>query len=211
MQTPVHLLGPPPSHRGQVWIVSTCWIPQAPVAAQRGARGGEAAAAVWVRWAQERCDAPASFLECSGLGFLGGQSPESRWDPRRASARVLSPCRTPRGSGACEAGRRAAGPGRPGRGGRRRSRRRRRTRSNSTRSRLCPRCRSCASPTAAGPPPRRRCRDLRAERGRSGPHPACAHRRPGLPQGQGGDLAVGETVSRLEVHMGTCKVTRLPA
>lgn len=57
--------------------MSTCWIPQAPVAAQRGTRGGEAAAAVWVRWEQESCDVPASFLECSGLGFLGGKPRES--------------------------------------------------------------------------------------------------------------------------------------
>lgn len=41
LHTPAHLLALPPSHRGQVWVLSTCWILEEPVAAQRGAQKGE--------------------------------------------------------------------------------------------------------------------------------------------------------------------------
>lgn len=78
--------------------------------------------------------------------------------------RAQRPCRSPRGSGACEAWRWGAAPPRSGWAGWRRRTRRWTTRSSSTRSRWSRRCRSSAWRTGASPPPRWWCKGLRAEK-----------------------------------------------
>lgn len=86
------------------------------------------------------------------------------WTAANPRCRAQRPCRSPRGSGACEAWRWGAAPPRSGWAGRRRRTRRWTTRSSSTRSKWSRRCRSSAWRTGASPPPRWWCKGLRAEK-----------------------------------------------
>lgn len=53
--------------------MSTCRVPGSLTQPREALGEEEPLQQLWVRWELERWDAPASSLECSGLGFLGGK------------------------------------------------------------------------------------------------------------------------------------------